>query len=309
MGKIVVIGSSNTDMVVTSPKLPLPGETIMGNEFYMVAGGKGANQAVAASRAGGDVMFIAKVGDDDFGKNALYGYQKDNIDTSNISIDQDMPSGIAVILVDEVSGQNSIVVAPGSNSKLSIDDIKAVENEIKLAEVVLVQLEIPIETVKYALQIAKGAGVKTILNPAPAQALSDELLRLVDIITPNETETQLLIGINPVDEASIEFAAEKLLEKVNDTAMITLGSRGVYYCSKNGDKGYVPSIKVDAVDSTAAGDVFNGYFATYLAADINYDAAIRLANKAAAISVTRKGAQPSIPKIEEVEEFAKKVSI
>lgn len=301
MGKIVVIGSSGTDMVVTSSILPLAGETVMGNEFHIFAGGKGANQAVAAARAGGDVLFVAKVGNDDFGKKSIEGYKKDNINTDKIGVDAEKPSGIAVIMVDESTGQNSIVVVPGSNSALSIDDIKKAETEIKEADVMLVQLEIPLEVVEFSLKIAKGYGVKTILDPAPAQPLSDELLRLVDIITPNETEYQILIGIDPNnDDNDIKKAAAQLLTKVNDTAIITLGSKGVYYASKNGNEGIVPSIKADAIDTTAAGDVFNGYLAAFLADGKDFKEAIKLSNKAAAISVTRKGAQPSIPKIMEL---------
>ncbi len=301
MGKIVVIGSSNTDMVVTSAKMPLPGETVMGKEFDIIAGGKGANQAVAAARAGGDVSFIAKVGNDDFGKQAIEGYKKDNIDTKNILIDENKPSGVAVIIVDETTGQNSIVVAPGSNGNLSVADIHKIKADICEADILLVQLEIPIETVQAALQIAQENGVKTILNPAPAQKLTNDLLILVDIITPNETETQLLIGIDPTNDNDIRDAASELLKKVNDTVLITLGSKGVYYLSKNGDEAFVPTIKVKAVDTTAAGDVFNGYFASELADGKPFEEAIRVANKAAAISVTRKGAQPSIPKKPDLE--------
>ena len=190
MGEIVVIGSSNTDMVVTTPKILVPGETILGNDFSIIAGGKGANQAVAAARAGGNVTFVAKVGNDDFGRNAITGYKADNIDTSYICIDSANPSGIAIIIVEEGSGQNSIVVAGGSNKSLSIDDIKSAEKLISEADVVLIQLEIPLEVVEFSLKLARKYGVKTILNPAPAQPLSDELLSMVDIITPNESETQ-----------------------------------------------------------------------------------------------------------------------
>ncbi|NOR75687.1 MAG: ribokinase [Draconibacterium sp.] len=296
MGKIVVIGSSNTDMVITSAKMPLPGETVMGNEFDIIAGGKGANQAVAAARAGGDVSFIAKVGNDDFGKKAIEGYDKDNIDTKNIFIDKEKSTGVAVIIVDETTAQNSIIVAPGSNANLSVNDIQKVKQVISEADILLVQLEIPIKTVQVALQIARENGVKTILNPAPAQQLSNELLNLVDIITPNETETKLLIGIDPTNDNDIRDAASKLLKKVKEAVLITLGSKGVYYLSNNGDEAFVPAIKVDAVDTTAAGDVFNGYFATGLATGKSFEEAIGFANKAAAFSVTQKGAQPSIPK-------------
>ena len=300
MGKIVVIGSSNTDMVVTAPKIPAPGETILGNKFSIIAGGKGANQSVAAARAGGNVTFIAKVGNDDFGRNSVTGFKADNIDTSYICIDPVNPSGIAIIIVEEGSGQNSIVVAGGSNRSLSIDDIKAADKLISEADVVLIQLEIPLEVVEFSLKLAKNYGIKTILNPAPAQTLSDELLSLVDIITPNESETQILTGLNPLNDDDVQKAAAKLLEKVNEAVLVTLGSQGVYFVSKNGEKGFVPTTKVEAVDTTAAGDVFNGYFAAALSEGKSCMEAIPLSNKAATISVTRKGAQPSIPKIEEL---------
>jgi len=300
MGKIVVIGSSNTDMVVSSPKMPVPGETVMGNDFDIIPGGKGANQAVAAARAGGDVTFIAKVGEDDFGRNAVVGYDAEKINTDNIFIDPNKPSGIAVIIVEEETAQNSIVVASGANGCLSVDDIKSVENVISEADVVLIQLEIQLEVVEYSLKLAKQHGATTILNPAPAQFLSDEILSLVDIITPNESETQILTGLSSDSDEDIKEAADKLLNKVNDTVLVTLGSKGVYFISKSDGADFVPTIKVEAVDTTAAGDVFNGYFATALAGGKSYKEAIKIANKAAAISVTRKGAQPSIPKIEEL---------
>lgn len=300
MGKIVVIGSSNTDMVVTTPKIPVPGETILGNDFSIIGGGKGANQAVAAARAGGNVTFVAKVGNDDFGRNAVTGYKSDNIDTSYICIDSVKPSGIAIIIVEEGSGQNSIVVAGGSNKSLSIDDIKSAEKLISEADVILIQLEIPLDVVEFSLKLAKKYGIKTILNPAPAQPLSDELLGLVDIITPNESESQILTGINPLSDEDVKKAAAKLLEKVNESVVVTLGSQGVYFVSKNGENGFVPTTKVDAVDTTAAGDVFNGYFAAALSEGKSCMEAIPVSIKAATFSVTRKGAQPSIPKIEEL---------
>ena len=268
MGRIVVIGSSNTDMVVICKKMPAPGETVMGKEFFMVQGGKGANQAVAAARAGGSVSFIARVGDDDFGRNAVAGYKTDGINADHILIDQDMPSGIAVILVDEVTAQNSIVVASGANGKLSIDDILSAEKIISEADEVLIQLEIPIEVVEFSLRLSKKYGVKTVLNPAPAQSLSEDILSLV--------------------------------KRVNESVIITLGHKGVYFIAKNGENGFVPTVKVDAIDTTAAGDVFNGFLAAAISENKNFVEAISLANKAATISVTKKGAQPSIPTLEEL---------
>ncbi len=303
MGKIIVVGSSNTDIVVSTKKLPSPGETVLGGEFDLIAGGKGANQAVAAARAGSDVMFVTKIGNDYFGKKALEGYKKDNINLDKICIDNDKASGIAVILIDESTGENSIVVAPGANSALSISDIRKVEQEIALADIVLVQLEIPLETVEYVLKIANENKVKTILNPAPAQALSDELLAMVDIITPNETETEILVGIDPGEDQNLIEASDKLLSKVREAALITLGEKGVYFASGNGENSLIPSIKVKAIDTTAAGDVFNGYFASALAEGKGFIEAIETANKAAAISVTKKGAQPSIPTIDNVNQL------
>lgn len=300
MGKIIVIGSSNTDMVVTSSKMPLPGETVLGSEFDIIQGGKGANQAVAVARAGENVTFIAKVGNDSFGTNAINGYKADNIDTNYVLIDDNKPTGVAVIIVDENSGQNSIVVAPGANGNLSVEDIEKVESEIKSADILLVQLEIPLKTVMFALKLAKENGIKTILNPAPAKLLSDDILKKIDIITPNETETEILTGIEITDDASMKKAAAILLESINDTVIITLGSKGAYYLNKTGEEGIVPAQKVNAVDTTAAGDVFNGYLAASLATKKPLHDSILLANKAAAISVLGKGAQPSIPSLQQV---------
>lgn len=302
MGRIIVIGSSNTDMVITSSNLPAPGETVLGNEFNMFPGGKGANQAVAAARAGGDVLFIAKVGNDDFGKKSIEKYKTDKINTEKIVVDLEKPSGVAVIVVDEVSGQNSIIVAPGSNSELSIKDIENSEDEIKNADIVLVQLEIPIKVAEFALKIAKKHSVKTILNPAPAHILSDEFLSYVDIITPNEIETQFLTGVYPDSNQNLQQAATKLLTKVNEGVIITLAEKGAFLARKHLVEEIIPSVKVkNTVDSTAAGDVFNGYLAALLSDGINCKEAVALSNKAAAISVTRKGAQPSIPKFEELQ--------
>jgi ribokinase len=299
MKKVIVIGSSNTDMVVTAAKIPLPGETILGNDFSIIAGGKGANQAVAAARAGSDVTFITKTGADDFGHQAIEGYKKDRIDTGYIFVDQQKPSGIALIIVDETSGQNSIVVAPGANGSLSTQDMESIRQEIGKADIVLIQLEIPLGTVKYALDIAHEYGVKTVLNPAPAQKLSDDILKKVDIITPNESETFVLTGIDPNNEENTKKAAAHLLQKVNECVIITLGSQGVYYLSKNGANAFLPTKKVNAVDTTAAGDVFNGYLVAGLASGNDMEPSIQLGMRAATASVCKKGAQTSIPFLNE----------
>ena len=300
MGKVVVVGSSNTDMVVRSQRIPLPGETVLGNTFDVMQGGKGANQAVAAVRAGSVVTFVAKVGNDDFGNAAIDAYQKEGINTRNMIIDTQHPTGVAMIIVNDLTGQNSIVVASGANGHLFPSEVEAVQQVIIEADAVLIQLEIPLETIFKVLSIAAGNGVKTILNPAPAQKLSDELLSMVDIITPNETETELLTGIQLIDDASIKKAADALLQKINQAVIITLGARGVYYKTKSGNEAFVASTKVNALDTTAAGDVFNGYLVSALVDGTAFEAAITLANKAAAISVTKKGAQPSIPKFSEI---------
>lgn len=303
MGKIVVVGSSNTDLVVDSKKIPSPGETVLGGDFNMISGGKGANQAVAASRAGSDVTFICKVGNDYFGKRAIEEYKKENINLNHIFIDEVHPSGVAVIIVDEISGENSIVVAPGSNNYLSVKDIMLVEEKIILADIVLIQLEIPISTVEYVLRLAKKNNVKTILNPAPAKMLSDELLSMVDIITPNESETENLIGIYPDNVEKLEAAGRKLLKKVRNTILITLGEKGVYLNSKNKSSQLIPAKKVKAIDTTAAGDVFNGYLASSLSDNKKIEEATNIAIEAAAISVTKRGAQPSIPVLNELINF------
>lgn len=300
MGKVIVVGSSNTDMVVTTLKLPDPGETIMANEFNVHPGGKGANQAVASARADAEVIFVAKVGNDDFGKQAIKGYMSDKICVDHIFTDEDHASGIAMILVDENSGENSIVVVGGANNALSAEDIKQIKGVISQADILLMQLEIPIDVVETTLKMASESGVRTILNPAPARSLSDEILGLVDIITPNETEAKILTGIELLKDEDVERAATRLLEKVNEAVIITLGSRGVYLLSRSGEKGFIATSRVVAVDTTAAGDVFNGYLAAALGSGMDYQKAIFIANKAATLSVTRKGAQPSIPKISEI---------
>jgi ribokinase len=299
--KIVVVGSSNTDMIIKAPRIPKPGETVLGGHFSMAAGGKGAIQAVAAARAGGDVAFIARVGTDFFGDRAIKSFNADRIDSSLISRDPEAPSGIALVFVGE-DGQNSIVVAAGANSKLSRKDVERAEAAIAAARILLMQLEIPMDTILAAAQIANANGVPVILNPAPAQKLSPELLKYISILTPNESEAEVLTGIRISDNNSIGSAAEVLLSQAVETVLITLGPRGAFLATK-GSVELVPGFAVRAVDSTGAGDVFCGALAVALSENKSMWDAVTFANAAAAISVTRLGAQPSIPRRHEIERF------
>lgn len=288
--KIVVVGSANIDMIVKVPHIPSPGETVLGKEFFTVQGGKGANQAVAASRAGGDVVFMACVGNDDFGHQAVEAYKKEGIDTSFIKKTDKAATGVALINVAS-SGENSISVAPGANSFLLPEDIEEMINVIAEASVVLMQLEIPLETIEKVAEIALKHNVPVILNPAPARKLSSELLKKISILTPNEQEAQLL---GDTDRPPKEIAA-RLTSFGLKTVIITLGKEGAIYSDDEGNITSVPGIKVEPIDTTAAGDTFNGYLACNIARGTSLKDAIALANKAAAISVTRPGAQPSIP--------------
>ncbi len=293
MMKIVVVGSSNTDMVVAVPRIPKPGETILGGRFSTTAGGKGANQAVAAARAGGEVALIARVGNDLFGAQALLGFRADGIDATHVTTDPDQPSGVALILLAR-GGENSIAVAPGANAALSPQDVEEAEELIRSAEILLMQLETPVETIARASRIAAEAGGTVILNPAPACALDDALLGAVTILTPNESEAELLTGIPVRDTSGAGRAARALRNRGVKTVIVTMGSRGALL--ETGEASEVlPAFSVDAVDATAAGDVFNGALAVAVAEGKALREAVRFANAAAALSVTRLGAQPSIP--------------
>lgn len=293
MGKIVVVGSSNTDLVIKTDRIPEPGETVLGGCFMMAAGGKGANQAVASQRLGGDVTFVACVGDDLFGKNSIEGYRKEGMNTDFISVKAGVPSGVASIFVD-AHAENVIVVAPGANSELGKAEIDAAKAEIDAADFVLMQLETPMESVEYAADRAFEAGTRIVLNPAPAAPLPDSLLSKLWLITPNRTEAQLITGlpVTTVEEAAA--AAEALHEKGVSNVIITLGSKGAYVLSAD-FRGIIPANPVKALDTTAAGDTFNGALCVALSEGRSLQDACRFAAKASAIAVTRMGAQPSIP--------------
>ena len=293
MKKIVVLGSTNTDMVITGKKIPVPGETVSGGHFLMNPGGKGANQAVAVARLSakkGACVFIAKVGDDLFGRDTAARLKRDGI-APRLVVDKKEPSGTALILVD-ARGQNVISVALGANGTLSPRDVAPFRKDIEGAAALVMQLETPLETVAWAAKVAHDAGVAVILNPAPARKLPKSLYPLVDWITPNETEAELLTGVKVVDAASAAKAAGVLARRGVGHVVITMGSKGAY-C---GDcRRVYPCRKVKAVDCVAAGDTFNGAFAVALAEGKSCADAIAFAQKASAISVTRPGAQSSVP--------------
>lgn len=298
--KIVVIGSTNTDMVIKTSHLPLPGETILGGEFLMNPGGKGANQAVAASRLGGDVAFISKTGNDIFGEQSVENLSREGVNTENIVVDQENPSGVALITVDS-RAENCIVVAPGSNMTLKPDDIDKAIKQIEMADIVLLQLEIPIETVEYAAQIAFRNEKRVILNPAPAQKLSDSILKTIYILTPNETEAEILTGVKVTNTDTAKKAAQILLKKSVEIVIITMGANGAFVHT-NSLSELIPAPEVKAVDTTAAGDTFNGALAVAVSEGFNIREAVQFANKAASIAVTRLGAQTSTPYRSEVGE-------
>jgi len=296
--KIVVVGSSNTDMVIKLERLPDPGETIIGGDFIMAAGGKGANQAVAASRLGGEVTLIARVGTDLFAKQAIQNFKEEGINTDYIVEDNANPSGVALIFVDR-KGENSIAVASGANNRLSEENVAAAKEIIACAHVMLLQLETPIETVRYAAHLASEAGVKVILNPAPAKQLDEALFRTITVLTPNENETELLTDVKVEDEESAKQAAQLLRKKGVTYVIITMGAKGSFLATEDRSV-LIPTRKVTAVDTTAAGDAFNGALAYALAKEEPLDEAVRFANLAGASSATKLGAQPSLPTLEEL---------
>jgi ribokinase len=291
--KIIVIGSCNTDMVIKSDRLPIPGETVIGGVFLMNPGGKGANQAVAAARMGGKVTFISKTGNDVFGKQSVELYNTEGINTDYIFSDPKNPSGVALITVD-ANGENCIVVASGANASLCPGDIESARTEIESGTLVLMQLEIPIETVEYAAEMANKKGIRVILNPAPARALSDKLLKGLYILIPNKNEAEILSGIKVSDWTSARKASDAISAKGVKNVVITLGSLGALI--KEGSEYYiVEATKVTTIDTTAAGDTFCGALCVGLSEGKSIVDSVAIACKASALTVTRMGAQSSIP--------------
>jgi ribokinase len=299
--KICVVGSSNIDLVVKSQRLPSQGETILGGQFLMVAGGKGANQAVAAAKLGAQVYFVAKLGDDIFGTQSFTNFKKEGVNVKYVTRTSKVLSGVASIAVDK-AGNNTIIVAPGANSLLSPEDVRKTQKDISSCGAVVCQLEIPMKTVEFAARLAKKYKIPFILDPAPAQKLSSELLKMTDVIKPNETEAQILTGIEVTNIKTAGKAAEKLLKCGVKTVIITMGKKGCFMADGEMCK-FFPAKKVKAVDSTAAGDAFVGGLAFCISRGSNILEAISFAGNVAALSVTKMGAQSSMPSMREVENF------
>ncbi|MBI5031730.1 MAG: ribokinase [Chloroflexi bacterium] len=300
MGKIIVVGSSNTDMILRCAHLPKPGETILGSDFAIAGGGKGANQAVAAARLGADVTFVARMGRDAMGDQAFANYRAEGINCDFITRDERAASGVALIMVD-AAAENFIGVAPGANATLLPQHILEAESVFQSAKVLLLQLEIPLQAIEQAIKLAQRWNVQVILNPAPAQNLSDDLIRDV-ILTPNETEIGHLVGLPIKTMDDVEQAAAQLLRRGARAVIVTLGEQGAFVATPSSSC-TVASYKVAAVDTTAAGDAFNAGLAVALARGEELSPAVRFACAVGALSATRFGAQPSLPRLAEVERF------
>jgi ribokinase len=290
---ICVVGSTNIDLTFRTPRLPAPGETLAGRAFHLGYGGKGANQAVMAARLGARVTMVGKVGRDVFGEGALRNYREQGIDTTHVLVDDGRPTGVASIVVDDAA-RNCILVVPGANLGLTPQDVRAAAPAIEAADVLLCQLEVPIDTVREALAIARAAGVKAILNPAPAVALPDELLRLADLCLPNESEVELLTGQSAASLEEAAAAGWELLRRGPGTVIITLGERGALIAEAASAE-HVAAVPVAAVDPSGAGDAFIGALGVFLAEGAALRDAVRQANAVAALSVTRLGTQASFP--------------
>ena len=300
MKNICVIGSLNMDLVVNVENMPKIGQTLIGSNFKEVPGGKGANQAVAMARLNGNVSMIGKVGNDSFGQTLINALKNDNVNTKYIQVEKGA-SGVALITVDK-NANNSIVVAPGANFKLTNNDIDNNIEAIQNSDIVVVQLETPLDTIKYSLKKAKELGKYTILNPAPAVVLEDEIIANVDLLTPNETELEIISGIQINKEEDIKVAAKKMIEKGVKELIVTLGSKGSLYINSE-KSNFVSAYKVQAVDTTAAGDSYTGALSVALANNKNIEQAMDFASKVGALSVMKEGAQSSLPTLEDVQNF------
>ena len=300
MKNICVIGSLNMDLVVNVDTMPKPGQTIIGSNFKEVPGGKGANQAVAMARLNGNVSMIGKVGEDGFGQTLINSLKNDKVDTTYIQTAKGA-TGVALITVDK-NAQNSIVVSPGANFEVKEDDIDNNIEAIKNSDIVVLQLETPLNTIKYALNKAKELNKYTILNPAPAVKLDDEIIKNVDLLTPNETELEIISGVSIETEEDIQKAAQIMIEKGVKELIVTLGSKGSLYINKEKSM-FILAYKVEAVDTTVAGDSYTGALAVALSQDKNIEDAMDFASKVGALSVLKEGAQSSLPTLEDVKNF------
>ena len=299
--KVVVVGSFNMDLVIKTERRPQKGETLIGEEFGMFIGGKGANQAIAASRLGANVTMIGRLGTDLFGDTFLSEFAKENIDTSFVVRDAVVGTGIASPVID-ADGDNSIIIVPRANMCLGVEDVERASSKIADADVLLLQLEVPIEPSHRAAEIAKANGVDVILNPAPALELPDSFLGLIDILVPNEVETEFLSKVTVADDEGARLAAQVLFEKGISTIVLTLGNRGALLLTSHQSK-LVPAYNVKVVDTTAAGDAFCGALATALASGEKIEDAVAFANATGALAVTVLGAAPSMPTTEQVRQF------
>jgi ribokinase len=301
--KILVIGSSNTEMIFQASAIPAAGETVLGSAFSMSPGGRGVNQAIAAVKSGGEVIFIGRTGNDLFGDQVIQVLQQNGIDTSIVIRDKTMASGISSIVLDS-AGESAVTITPGANVNLSEKDLLNARTVISSGDILLLQLDIPIETVRFAADLARSSGVRVILNPSPALPVSDELLKSISILTPNASQAEILTGITITDERSAELAGRILLERGLNRVIITLRSKGAMVID-NGGAEHVPGFEMKSVDTSVVSDVFNGALVVALAEGKNFYEAVLFANAAAAISASRLGALSSIPFREEILELLK----
>ena len=304
--RVIVVGSCNMDIVAQADRVPAGGETVIGNRYWMVMGGKGANQAVAARLLGAESIMVGRVGNDVFGQRMLDTLRSFEVNCDHVKLDDDSDSGVAVIMVDE-RAENSIIVVPGANMQIKPADVDAVKEQIQAADVLLLQLEIPLDAIEHAMDVAREGDTLCILNPAPARMVPDRLLGKADILTPNEHEARLLTGMAADTAASAEVAGKALLEKGVEQVIVTMGAKGALLVNHNQTQ-YIPSTKVNAVDTTGAGDAFMGGLGIALAEGKSLEEAARFASVVAALSTTRPGATSSMPTRDEVEAFSTSLS-